>query len=333
MNARTTRRGTPAAVIWGGFGVLAWATFTVLTGGGSAHADEQNEGPLDGLTSLVSNTVSAVTAPVAPIVTQVVAPIVTKVVAPVQQALPAVVTAVTQPIAQTPVVGPATSPVVHAVTETATSIVTPVTGILTGSPVSQLTDPILQTVASVPVVGGLATDLGVLSAVGDIVRVVDDTTALLGNVTNGTVSPVLEALDPTTPGPGQGSGGITEPPAHPSTTVRSDDPVASEPAVSTSVGTFSAAGPPLSPSFPTADSATLAGDDGTPVPTGLPSGSPPGAPVPASSSAGSGAGSSTSHARLSDVDSSPLLTGERTSGASDDVLPSSPVADTDVSPD
>ena len=78
MDVRATRRGTPAVVFWGGIGVLAWATLTVLLSGGSAHADDQEDGPLDGLTSLVGNTVSAVTAPVAPIVTEVVAPAVTQ---------------------------------------------------------------------------------------------------------------------------------------------------------------------------------------------------------------------------------------------------------------
>ena len=82
MDARATRRGISAGVFWGGIGVLALTTLAVLFAGGSAHADEQEDGPLDGLTTLVSETVSTVTTPVAPVVTQVVAPVVTQVVAP-----------------------------------------------------------------------------------------------------------------------------------------------------------------------------------------------------------------------------------------------------------
>jgi hypothetical protein len=333
VDARATRRGVPAVVIWGALGVLAWATFTMLLGGGSAHADEEDDGPLDGLTSLVSDTVSAVTAPVKPVVTKVVAPVVTQVVAPVQKAAPAVVETVTKTVSKTPVVGPVTAPVVHAVTETAASVVTPVTEVLTDAPVSQITDPILDTVAGIPVVGGLVKDLGVISAVDDVVGVVDDTTALLGGVTNQTVPPVLEALDPTTPVPGPGAGGIIDAPSAPSPadlTTASPSTSASVPSsVSWSSG-FEGALP--SASAPT-DEAVEAGDSPALAPTGTPSGSPPGAPVPASSSAGPGGGSGAAHARLSDVNPAPLRAGERTSGATDDVLPASPVADTDVSPD
>ncbi|MFK3677418.1 hypothetical protein ACI2IP_06785 [Microbacterium sp. NPDC090218] len=331
MDVRATRRGIPAAVLWGAVGVLAWATLTVLLGGGSAHADDQDEGPLDGLTSLVGDTVSAVTAPVTPVVTNVVAPVVTKVVAPVQQSVPAVVETVTQTVAATPVVGPATAPVVHAVTETAQEVVAPVTAALANSPVSQLTDPVLDAVAGIPVVGGLVTDLGVITAVDDVVGVVDDTTALLGDVANATVPPVLEALDPTTPDPEPGSGAVSEPavPAPGALTVAVTDGTAVSPAFST----FSTSASELSGALSASDDSAPTGDDTTPAPAGTPPGSPPGAPVPASSSAGSGGGAGAAHARLSDANSSPLRAGERTPGASDDVLPSSPVADTDVSPD
>ncbi|EDV5156916.1 hypothetical protein XS42_004591, partial [Salmonella enterica subsp. enterica] len=45
VDTRATRRGVPAVALWGGFGALAWAALTVLTGGGSAQADEQPNGP------------------------------------------------------------------------------------------------------------------------------------------------------------------------------------------------------------------------------------------------------------------------------------------------
>ena len=329
MDVRATRRGTPAAVIWGGLGVLTWAALTAFFGGGSAHADEQPDNPLDGLTSLVSNTVTAVTAPVTPVVTQVVAPVVTQVVAPVQQALPAVVATVTRPVTQAPIVAPVTAPVVHAVTETAAAVVEPITNALSDAPVSTITDPILGAVGSIPVVGGLVSDLGVISAVNGVVGVVDDTTALLGQVASETVPPVLEALDPTAPAPGTGPDDVTTPLDLPTATARLETSavapaIDAPPAVIRSIS---------STAISLADDSDRAADDTTRAPSGPPSGSPPGAPVPASSSAGSGGASGAAHARLSDVDSSPLRAGERTSGASDDVLPSSPVADTDVSPD
>lgn len=327
MDARATRRGVPAVILWGAVGALAWATLTVLLGGGTAQAEEEHDGPLDGLTSLVSDTVSVVTAPVKPIVTEVVAPVVTQVVAPVQKAAPAVVETVTQTVAETPVVGPVTTPVVHAVTDTATAVVTPVADVLTGAPVSQITEPILDTVAGLPLVGGLVTDLGVISAVDDVVGVVDDTTALLGNVTNETVPPVLEALDPTSPAPAPGAGAVIDVPA----AVPPVD-VAVVPAAPPSAASLSAPGPVRSAAL-LHDAVAIAGDDTTRAPADTPSGSPPGAPAPASSSAGSGGSGGAAHARLSDAGTPPLRACERTSGASDDVLPSSPVADTDVSPD
>lgn len=338
MDARATRRGISAGVFWGGIGVLALTTLAVLFAGGSAHADEQEDGPLDGLTTLVSETVSTVTTPVAPVVTQVVAPVVTQVVAPVQQAVPAVVAAVTQPVTSAPVVGPAVAPVVNAVTETAAAVVAPVTDTLTGAPVSQITDPVLEAVSGIPVVGGLASDLGLISAVGDVVGVVDDTTALLGNVTNGTVPPVLEAIDPTNPPtaqeptqePGEVSGVIVE---H---AVVTDAVLATEHAAAAQSGTATSGSTAVSPPSTVRsaiESTTAALDHTTPVPAGSPPGGPLGTAVPASSSAGSGGGSGTSLARLSDANASPLRAGERTSGASDDEVPSSPVADTDVSPD
>jgi hypothetical protein len=71
-------------------------------------------------------------------------------------------------------------------------------------------------------------------------------------------------------------------------------------------------------------------DDSTPAP---PSGVPSSSPAAPSSSAGPGGGSSTIHARLIDSTAAPLSSWERVSGASDDALPGSPSADTDVSPD
>ncbi|MFS0894683.1 hypothetical protein [Microbacterium sp. 179-I 3D3 NHS] len=353
MDARATRRGIPAGVIWGGFGVLAWAALTALTGGGSAHADEQPSGPLDGLTSLVSETVSAVTAPVTPVVEQVVAPVapvvqqvvapvapvVQQVVAPVQQAAPAVVDTVTETVAQAPVVGSVATPVLEAVSHTTQAVVAPVTGILTDSPVSQITDPVLDLVTGLPIVGKVVDDLGAIDLIDGVVGIVDDTTGLIGGVVDETVPPVLEAIDPAVPGaaggpraptspavPGRGSAGsgTTAVAVQPSSAAASVVPSKRVP------------GPASDLSASAVIAAEHASGEQPSSPNGgadVPSGAPAGAPVSPTSSAGPGGSSASVHARLSDVGALPLSAWERASGSTDDALPTSPVADTDVSPD
>ncbi|PCE16214.1 hypothetical protein AUC47_09735 [Microbacterium sp. SZ1] len=333
MNAQATRRGVPAAVLWGGVGAVAWAAITILTGGSSAHADEQSDAPLlDSVSSLVSqtvstvgNTVTAVTQPVvtqvvAPVVTQVVAPAVEHVAAPVQQAAPAVVETVTETVAAVPVVGPATAPVVETVTDTAQAAVAPVTDLLQEAPVSQIVRPVQDAVSALPIVGKLVDGLGVNTLVDDVVGVVDETTAVVGGVVENTLPPVLVALDPT---PG----------------IAADRPDSAASAVSSSqargtrapasaVGEIAAV-PALEPvAVPAAPATSVpaTGEENAPSPSH--GGSPA---IPAS--AGSGGSSGLSHARLSDVGPFALRAVERTPGAPDDVLPTSLVADTDVSPD
>ncbi|MHC9044326.1 hypothetical protein ACYX8G_07090 [Microbacterium saperdae] len=334
MDARATRRGVPAGVIWGGLGVLLWSAFAIFTGG-SAHADESDEGPLDGITSLVGQTVSSVATPVvtqvvAPVVTQVVAPVVQTVVAPVQQAAPAVVQTVTQTVAAVPVVGPAAAPVVEVVADTTQAVTAPVTDLLTDSPVAQITDPILDVVTGLPVVGGLVDDLGVTEVVRDVVSVVDDTTGLIGGVAAETLPPVLEALEPTTPGTGP------EPGAPSSPTVSGTDPAAAAILTPRAGGPGSSAVPAHAPGEVSAALSVVGlNDDATPadLPADGAPGAPPGAPASPTSSAGPGGASSYAHARLGDSGVPPLRAWKWAAGASDDVLPASPVADTDVSPD
>lgn len=331
VDARATRRGVPAVVIWGGLGALVWAAFTVLTGGGSAHADEQPDGPLDGLTSLVGETVTSVTAPVvdqvvAPVVTHVAAPVVQAVVAPVQQAAPPVVSTVTQTVASVPVVGPAAAPVVQAVSHTAQDVVAPVTDILTDAPVAQITDPILDAVTGLPIVGGLVDDLGARDLVDDVVDVVDDAVGVIGGAAEETVPPILEALDPEAleaGGPaGPGASNDSRPAQHLAATSASIAPGLSD----------SGGSPALSaqPVVPAAASAVVIGERGAPEST---PGAPPGAPIAPTSSAGSGGGASSAHARVSDAVAPTVRAWVRASGASDDALPASRVSDTDVSPD
>ncbi|MCM3778691.1 hypothetical protein [Microbacterium hydrocarbonoxydans] len=333
MNAQATRRGVPAAVLWGGVGAVAWAAITILTGGSSAHADEHSDAPLlDGVSSLVSQTVStvgstvtAVTQPVvtevvAPVVTEVVAPVVEHVAAPVQQAAPAVVETVTETVAAVPVVGPATAPVVETVTDTAQAAVAPVTDLLQDAPVSQIVRPVQNAVSALPIVGRLVDGLGVNTLLTDVVGVVDETTAVVGGVVENTLPPVLVALDPT-------SG------------IAADRPVSPASAVSGSQtrGTRLPAAPAAANlAIAEAEPVTAPASPGTSVPSPdeekAPSPSHGGSPaIPAS--AGSNGASGLSHARLSDVGPFALRAVERTPGAPDDVLPTSLVADTDVSPD
>ncbi|WP_431075021.1 hypothetical protein [Microbacterium phyllosphaerae] len=340
MNAQATRRGLPAIALWGGVGALAWAAITVLTGGSSAHADESSDAPLfDGVTSLVSQTVSsvgdtvtAVTSPIVtqvvkPVVTEVVAPVVTQVVAPVQQAAPPVVEHVSETITQVPVVGPAAAPVVEAVTDTAQAVVAPVTDLLTDAPASQIVTPVQEALAALPGVGRLIEELGVDTLLDDVIGVVDATTDVVGGVVETTVPPVLTALDPNHSESGPSIPGLD------SLGFVVDGPSASTPPATPASSRAQPAGDSaasaLQPVAHPAAPATSAPESGDTAPF-----TPPvGAPVAPSSSAGSGGASAFSHARLSDVGVPAFRTVERTPGAPDDVLPTSLVADTDVSPD
>lgn len=333
MNAQATRRGVPAAVLWGGVGAVAWAAITILTGGSSAHADEQSDAPLlDSVSSLVSqtvstvgNTVTAVTQPVvtqavAPVVTEVVAPVVTHVAAPVQQVAPAVVETVTETVAAVPVVGPATAPVVETVTDTAQAAVAPVTDLLQDAPVSQIVRPVQDAVSALPIVGSLVDGLGVNTLLTDVVGVVDETTAVVGGVVENTLPPVLVALDP-------GSGIAADRPESAASAVSSSHARGTRaPAYATAGNPAIAAVEPVATPAAPATSAPASDEENAPSPSH--GGSPA---IPAS--AGSGGASGLSHARLSDVGYPALRAVERTPGAPDDVLPTSLVADTDVSPD
>ena len=346
MDARTTRRGVPNAVLWGGVGVLAWAALTVLTGGGSAHAAEEPKGPLDGLTSVVSETVTAVTKPVVnnvvapvvkqvvtPVVQEVVAPVVTHTVAPVQEAAPAIVETVTETVTQVPVVGDTAAPVLEAVAETTETVIEPVTDVLDSAPVSQITAPVLDLVGGLPLVGGIVVDSGAIDLVENVVGVVDGTTGLIGGVVEETVPPVVEALTPQEPAAPQTpegsvpagattardeSGALPEPARAPSAS-----PSTGQDSVLRTVASF--AGPVSAP-----DSSDAGAGDTAPVPFGAPAGAPA---APASSSAASAGGSTSAPARLSEIGATPLRAWERAAGARDDALPGAPVTDTDVSPD
>ncbi|MGH8954869.1 MAG: hypothetical protein ACRDVF_07595 [Microbacterium sp.] len=361
MNAQATRRGLPAVALWGGVGAIAWAAITILTGGSSASADDgSNDSLLDGVSSIVSETVSSVedtvtsvtspiVAPVEPVVTEVVQPVVTQVVQPVvtevvepvvthvvepvQQVAPPVVEHVAETIAQVPVVGPAASPIVDAATDTAGAVITPVTDLLDGSPVAEIVAPVQDLIAELPIVGELVDDLGVPPVIDDVVGVIDATTPTVGTVVENTLPPVLEAITPARPG---SSGSDPDPGPIGTAPLGTVSPPADEP----TRGHFStsAVRQPVIPSAgsdlpPTVSVAASEVNEPAADVEESPSAPPAGAPSAPTSSAGSSGASSFTPARLSDAGVSAFRTVERTSGASDDVLPTSLVADTDVSPD
>ena len=361
MNAQATRRGLPAVALWGGVGAIAWAAITILTGGSSASADDgSNDSLLDRVSSIMSETVSSVedtvtsvTSPVVapvepvvtevvqpvvtqvvqPVVTEVVEPVVTHVVEPVQQVAPPVVEHVAETIAQVPVVGPATSPIVDAATDTAGAVITPVTDLLDGSPVAEIVAPVQDLIAELPIVGDLVDDLGVPPVIDDVVGVIDATTPSVGTVVENTLPPVLEAITPARPG---SSGSDPDPGPIGTAPLGTVSPLADEP----TRGHFStsAVRQPVIPSAgsdlpPTVSVAASEVNEPAADVEESPSAPPAGAPSAPTSSAGSSGASSFTPARLSDAGVSAFRTVERTSGASDDVLPTSLVADTDVSPD
>lgn len=340
VDVRAIRRGVPAGVLWGALGVAAWAGIAVLFGGGAAHADESDDNLLSPITSLVGDTVSAATEPLAPVVTQIVAPVVTQVVAPVQQTAPAVVAPVVEVVTHAPVVGTVAAPVVQETATTVEAVVTPVTELLGDDPVSQIAAPVVEVVAGLPVVGDLTEDLGVIDLVGTVIGVVDDAAAVIGTVTDETVPPVLEVFDPEIAGPTPLPPVITPDVPVGSSVIGDASPVSGATSAVSASRVAWALGAAVHPTVTGADSASgsssddpgRAFSDGS-APSETPSDGPPAAPVAPSSSAGSGGASSYAHARLSDVGVSLLLGSQRSPGASDDVLPSSPVADTDVSPD
>lgn len=337
MEAQATRRGVPAAVIWGGFGVLAWAALTALTGGGPAHADDRQD-PLDGVTSLVAKTVSAVTAPVAPVVdeivdpvvTDVVAPVVETVTAPVQKAAPAAVETVTETVAAVPVVGQVAAPVIDTVAEAVPTVVAPVTEALTDSPVAAVTEPLLDVVTDLPVVGRIVDEGGVTDLVDRVVGVVDGTTGIVGGVVEETLPPVLGGLSPTAPStayppttatddPGRPAGQQATAAAHPMAAIATSGRDGAAPRL--------AVHPGLTPDEPQPTARAQS-------PSGAPSGSPPtsSAPLAPTSSAGPGGSSIITPARLDEHAVPPLAVGEPTTHASD-ATPASPVSDAAVSPD
>ncbi|GGD67399.1 hypothetical protein GCM10007269_08130 [Microbacterium murale] len=335
-----------SGIAWVAFGVLAWATFTVLIGGSAAHAEEEPETPLGTLTSLVGSTVEEAASLATPLVTDVVTPVVETAVAPVvQQTAPQVVESAVETVQSTPVVGDAAQPVLDSVapvmTDTVETVSSPVTDVLQSAPVATITEPVLQTLSGVAggEVGELLTDLGVTGAVREVAGAVDRTSDLLGGTVEATVPPVLGSLNPpVTPDPPDApdTAPVSEAPDHAvdsdaPASVRVDDTVVRA-ASETSTSRISAR---LFEQLRAAASDPDIAEQDSAVPTrphDAPQ-APPAAPSGTSTAAGSSGGSHSDAARLDDSAADPLRAWKRTLGALDDALPSSPVADADVSPD
>ncbi|MCE4026005.1 hypothetical protein LXM50_08470 [Microbacterium sp. Au-Mic1] len=330
---------------------LGWAALSVILGSSPAHADDSG-GLLGGAGELLGNTTSAVVSTVGD-TTSAVAGTVDAIVAPVQSAVqqtaPIVSGAVGAasagvPDAAQPVIDAVTpasavaDPVTAAVTDAVGSVssavpeaLAPVSSALASSSPASLTDPLADTLVSVPIVGDATARLGV--------------PALLARL-NGALDSVARALNPVLGGAGP-SDPVVVPPAGAGSTggtvgigSRGTDQRLPEPGAVPG----SAVGPPLrihdrSPSalVHLTDSRTGAGDPAPPLPSAP---TPSGAPGPwatgagsSSSSAGSGAGSTSWFATFSTLQTATPSLGAPTGTAADDALPSSPVYPTDVSPD
>ncbi|ALX65975.1 hypothetical protein AB663_000804 [Microbacterium sp. XT11] len=244
VHAHAAAHRVRTTVLWGGLGVLAWALLTLVTGGGTAHADESAPDPVGGLTGLVSDAVDATTTTVssvvAPAIEAVVAPAVEAVVVPTVEAVVApTVEAVVAPAVEA-VVAPVqeAAPVVQA----ATSAVATIAPVPAAAVVSQIRRPLTDAVSQVPVIGGVLDDLGVTEALDDVTGAVDDSAGTIGSVIDSTVPPVVGALTPEAPRPPDSSVG-EETPASPQPASPHTSPHASAPSAGSSSADVSTADP------------------------------------------------------------------------------------------
>lgn len=294
----------------------------------------------------MGSTVGTGTELVSDVVTETVVPVVEHVAPVVTETVPAAVAPVTQTVSQTveavpvvrDVVPPVLAPVTEKVAETATEVAAPVTQLLQESPVSQVTDPLLDAVSEIGIVGDVLDDLSVADAVTDISRAVDATTGSLGRTVADAAPPVLDTVDQVVPE----APDVSVPTSAP---VRDGFAPAPSPATAPSVvpatatfnaTAFSAADTSMRPLTAMAAAPTGAvaevGTGGEPTDPVRAAHAPPGCTAP-SSSAGHGGGHVGEAARLGDASADSLRAWKHTLGATDDALPCSPVSEADVSPD
>ncbi|WP_375385955.1 hypothetical protein [uncultured Microbacterium sp.] len=171
---------------------FAWVLLTLTLGWGSggAHAADDDRGGLlggvtDTLTGAVDNTLDTVAGTATATVSEVVSTAVSTVTTVVPPAAPVVDAAV---------------PVVQAVTDTVGAVAEPVTDIASSGVVGTVADPLVSTVESVPVVGDVASALGVGHAAHAVARTVDHTlgttTGALGTIVGSTPGTISGAVPP-----------------------------------------------------------------------------------------------------------------------------------------
>lgn len=234
-------------------------------------------------------------------------------------------------VAAVPIVGERTATAVETAAGDALRVVdTGVGGVdktLSSQPVAEIVDPLLDSVESLPIAGSIVGELRPTIASGTTAadRVLDSAGSLVVATVDqiGPLPQGPDAVDATIPETPRTNGPITSGPVAISQTQRATTSTRSDvPGVSL--------GPPSASAHP--ESNGVSGDDGDDrIP--LRSGAPPGPTnSPAPGPAGSGGGG-TSAAMTADADPLSSSAAERSTGASDDALPPSPVYDTDASPD
>ncbi|MBN7794061.1 hypothetical protein [Microbacterium esteraromaticum] len=332
MSVEASRRRVPAVILWGGLVVLAWAALTVLVGSGDAHADDDDSTPLSGLSSLVTGAVTEVVDPVVEKAAEAVVAVTDPVVESAQQ----VVTKTAKTVASVPVVGSTASDALGTVSQTVSSTTDAVTDVVSDAPVSSVLRPITDTVREVPVVGEVLDDLGATDLLDDSAGAVDGVVDKLAPVVNGTVPPVVDALDPqhpTGPTPDVGEPALpTGPDA-----VLPDDTAADATADATPAIALPTNDAHRTPWSGGPNPRASSGDATTTTAAGIEhpkqSSAPPPGLVPASSAAGTGGsaggGPAAVHLSASHLHDSGVSAGP----PADSALPPSPVGDTDVSPD
>lgn len=321
--------------------VIAWTALSLFLGSTHAQAAERSAGLLDDLTSNVTGTVTETVGTVTSLVDEIVAPVAQTASETVAHTVAQTVDPVLEVVASVPVVGPPAAELVEqtvsTATDTARDLVTPVVDVLGDQPIAHVVDPLLDSLERLPVVGSVLEQVRPVAtpAVGGV----DELLGSIGGTLDGTVDAVApgggstQPAEPAQPGDdgsaGVAPGGDSEAVA----TSESPDSRASERS-SNAIPAVSPAWAATSGNSPQGTSAPTLGAKGPPGSGGAPPGAPPGSSSTApTSSANAGGGSAGSVASIADADPLPLRAWERAAGARDDAMPSSPVFDTDVSPD
>lgn len=349
------RRSAPSALRLLGLSLLAALAWVILSLTFSTTSASANDDSPSGLLGTISGAVDDTTGAVKGLVGSVddtVASVV-EAVEPVTAPVAAVVPEpVRQPVAEvTQTTVDAVNTVVGHVDETAASAVDTVTETVSqvaeAEVVGAVVHPVVETVVSVPVVGGVVSEVGlddVLTGVADtldeVVPAVVGTPAptgpLLPTIPGGTVDEVVDTVAPSvpaqpTPGipPVDGTAVAAQPESTDATVPTAA--VAVERSLAERVRAAAAAFTASTSPSPGESSAHVGG---SPAPAGSPVTHDLGDGIPGSSSASvTSGGSAPAAARLDDRTGSPTFVLLSRSALVDDDLPGAPTFATDVSPD